>query len=257
MILLSIGFVLIKEVYRMKNLKTIIIILSFAAVLISGTIGVLAYTSKSKTKRTIETKQDNEGYNKLKANSVEELFSLDNVIVDYENAPDNMKALMKYGTDFSYNGISYHCYPDHSAVRRISSEDAKRIMAFEDVEECSSFQATCVLRMLLKALDSSAISTLRPDQNSNIGLTVYIFEGNDCVLFAGCNKTGGREPETFIKTVDIHEMDKLNLLLPGKGEFVYLSRDDIYVDTFCKILELFSGFQEEIVNQFRDGFSSK
>ena len=67
----------------MKNLKTIIIVLSFAAVLISGTIGVLAYTSKAKTKRTIETKQDNEGYNKLKANSVEELFSLDNVIVDY------------------------------------------------------------------------------------------------------------------------------------------------------------------------------
>ena len=229
----------------MKSFKSVIIVLVVATILISGTIGVLAYayTSKVKTERTIETKQDNERYNKIEANSAAELFAAGNIIIDYENAPEELKELMKVGTTFSYNGNEYWCsfagytYRTKHAFRIISKEDAEKILNYVDLESCSYYEAECILKILSRVMEFSTIGTHFITQNCCNGICARIIAGEDRILFVAM-RTRIDKPIVVLKSITYSQAKDENLLFPEPGEYKNVFEDEMYADTLEKIFEL-------------------
>ena len=229
----------------MKTFKSVIIVLVVATILISGTIGVLAYafTSKVKTERAIETKQDNERYSIIKANSVAELFAAGDIVIDYEKAPDDMKKLMKIGSSFRYNGDEYKCTDGHTfyrkahAFRIISKEDAEKILNYVDLDSCSYYEAECICDILSEAMGYSTIGTAFPYQNSNYGICARIIAGEDRILFVAM-RTGIEKPIVVLKSITCSQAKDENLLFPEPGEYKNVFEDEMYADTLEKIFEL-------------------
>ena len=229
----------------MKSFKSVIIVLVVATILISGTIGVVAYafTSKVKTERAIETKQDNERYSIIKANSAAELFAAGNIIIDYENAPEELKELMKVGTSFSYNGNDYWCnfaghtYRTKHAFQTISKEDAEKILNYVDLESCSYYEAECIFEILSKVMKFSTVGTYYMAQNCCNGIGAHIIAGEDRILFVAM-RTGIEKPVVVLKSITYSQAKDENLLFPEPGEYKNVFEDEMYADTLEKIFEL-------------------
>ena len=227
----------------MKSFKSVIIVLVVATVLISGIIGVLAYTTQTKTKQKLAEKQEKEESSKIKANSVAELFAAEDIVIDYEKAPDDMKKLMKIGSSFHYNGDEYKCTDGHTfyrkahAFRIISKEDAEKILNYVDLDSCSYYEAECICDILSEVMGYSTIGTAFPYQNSNYGICARIIAGEERVLIV-VMRTGVSKPAVVLKSITYSQAKEENLLFPEPGEYKNEFEDEKYGDTLAKILKL-------------------
>jgi len=227
----------------MKSFKSVIIVLVVATVLISGIIGVLAYTTQTKTKHKLAEKQEKEESSKIKANSVAELFAAEDIVIDYEKAPDDMKKLMKIGSSFHYNGDEYKCTDGHTfyrkahAFRIISKEDAEKILNYVDLDSCSYYEAECICDILSEVMGYSTIGTAFPYQNSNYGICARIIAGEERVLIV-VMRTGVSKPAVVLKSITYSQAKEENLLFPEPGEYKNVFEDEKYGDTLAKILKL-------------------
>ena len=229
----------------MKKTLFITLIISFAAIMAFGTIGVLIYKATVKIEQpSYMTRIDEEPEGK-KATSAAELLSLKGMIISYDDAPKAMQKLMKPGSSFMYNGLSYGCSTGHTffqkphAFRIISKADAEEIPSFDDLENCSSYEAECIYKLLDEAMEYSTIILGSKSQSSPRCIAVNIFAGKDRLL-AVAKFIDSTDTIMRLKTITYTQAKEENLLIPEIGETKFVPEDEKYLETFEKILQFFS-----------------
>ena len=229
----------------MKKSLFITLIISFAAIMAFGTIGVLAYKATVKIEQPSDMTRIDEEPEGKKATSAAELLSLKGMIISYDDAPEEMQKLMKLESTFVYNGINYRCSDGHTfyrkphAFRIISKADAEQILSFDDLENCSSYEAELIEELLEEVMGHSTIILGGKYQSSPRCNAVSIFAGKDRLL-AVAKFIDSTDTIMRLKTITYTQAKDENLLIPEIGEIKYIFEEEEYLETFEKILQFFS-----------------